>query len=108
MLQNSQATCGAYEWYGDGLNCLRWYLGEVNGINNGELFVSYMKMKDKKGIKWLFPDEAEIQSTKFDQKTLQHINVSYWLTAMIRCETTSETFLKIEKLFKKFEELNFE
>ena len=69
-------------------------------MNNGKVLVSYMKMSDKKGLKWLFPDQAEIQSTKFDQILLQHINVSYLLTAMIRCEVTSETFQKIKKLFK--------
>ena len=82
-----------YVWYDDGLNCLRWYLGVVDGINNGEVLVSCMKVSDKKGLKWLFPDEAEIQCTKF----LRHINVL--VTAMIRCEITSETFQKIEKLF---------
>ena len=77
-------------------------------MNNGKVLVSYMKMSYKKGLKWLFPDQAEIQSTKFDQILLQHINVSYSLTAMIRCEINYETFQKIEKLFKKFEEWNFE
>ena len=86
-----------YVRYDDGLNCLRWYLGVVDGINNGEVLVSCMKVSDKKGLKWLFPDEAEIQCTKFDQILLRHINVL--VTAMIRCEITSETFQKIEKLF---------
>ena len=63
-----------------------------------------MKVSDKKGLKWLFPNEVKIQSTKFDQILLQHINASYSLTAMIRCEINSETFQKTEKLFKKFEE----
>ena len=94
-------------WYNDGLNCLRWHLEEVDAINSGELLISYMKMSDKKGLKWLFPDEAEIQSTKFDQ-ILLHINVSYTLTAMIRWEITSDKLQKIEKLFKKFKEWNFE
>ena len=53
-------------------------------MNNGQVLVSYMKMSDKKGPKWLFPDEAEIQSSKFDQVLLLHINVSYLLTAMIK------------------------
>ena len=94
-------------WYNDGLNCLRWHLEEVDAINSGELLISYMKISDKKGLKWLFPDEAEIQSTKFDQ-ILLHINVSYTLTAMIRWEITSDKLQKIEKLFKKFKEWNFE
>ena len=80
------------------------YLGVVDGMNNGEVIVSYMTMSDKKGLKWLFPDEAEIQSTKFDQILLRHINVCYSLTAMIRCQITSEIFHKIGKLFKRFEE----
>ena len=68
-------------------------------MNNGEILVSYMKISDKKGLKWLFPDDNEIQGTKFDQILLRHINVSFSSTAMIRCGTTSETFQKIEKLF---------
>ena len=57
-----------------------------------------MKMRDKNRWKWLFPDEVEIQRTKFDQILIRHINVSYTLTAKIKCEITSETFRKIEKL----------
>ena len=72
-------------------------------MNSGKVLISSMKMSDKKGLKWLFPDESEIQSTKFDQTLFRHINVSYSLTAMIRCETTSETFQRIEKLFKIYE-----
>ena len=68
-------------------------------MNNGEILVSYMKISDKKGLKWLFPDDNEIQGTKFDQILLRHINVFFSSTAMIRCGTTSETFQKIEKLF---------
>ena len=68
-------------------------------MNNGEILVCYMKISDKKGLKWLFPDDNEIQGTKFDQILLRHINVSFSSTAMIRCGTTSETFQKIEKLF---------
>ena len=45
-------------------------------MNNGEVRVSYMKMRDKNRRKWLFPDEVEIQRTKFDQILLRHINVS--------------------------------
>ena len=32
-------------------------------------------MSDKKELKWLFPDGAEMQSTKFDQILLWRINV---------------------------------
>ena len=42
-----------------------------------------MKMSDKKGLKEQPPDEAEIQSTKFDQILLRYINVSYSLAVMI-------------------------
>ena len=52
-------------------------------MNNGEVIVSYMKRSDKKGLKWLFPDDVEIQSAKVDQILLRHINVSYSLTGMI-------------------------
>ena len=32
-------------------------------MNDGEVLVSYKKISDKKGLKWLFPDEAGVQST---------------------------------------------
>ena len=40
------------------LTSLRWYLGVVDEMNNGEVLVSSIKMSDKKGPKWLFPDET--------------------------------------------------
>ena len=46
-------------WY-DGLHCLRKYLRVADGVNNGEVLVSYMKMRDKKRLKWLLSNEAEI------------------------------------------------
>ena len=69
-------------------------------MNNDEILVSYIKMNEEKGLKWLFPNKAEIQSTKLDQIFLQHINVSYLLTAMIRCELTSEIFRKLRNSLK--------
>ena len=69
-------------WYDDRLNCLRWYLGVADGRNNGEVLVSCIKVSDKKGLKWRFSDEAEIQRTKFDQILLPHLNVL--VTVMIR------------------------
>ena len=61
-------------WYDDGLNCVRWYLGVVDGMNNGEALISYMKVSDKKWLKGLFPAKAEIQSIKCDQIFL-HLSI---------------------------------
>ena len=55
-------------------------------MNNGEALVSHMKISDKNGLKWLFPNEAEIYSIIFHQILLRHINVSYLLIAMKKCE----------------------
>ena len=38
-------------WYDDDLSCLSWYLVEVDGMNNGEVLVSYMEMSGKKELK---------------------------------------------------------
>ena len=53
-------------WCDDGVNCLRWYLVVDDGMNNDYLLISYMEMSDKDGMKRLFLDGDENQSTKFD------------------------------------------
>ena len=59
-------------WYDDYENRLRWYLGVVDDMDGDNVLVSYMKMSDKNGFKWLFPDEAEIHSTNTDRILLRH------------------------------------
>ena len=90
-------------WYDDNKNCLKWYYGVVDGMDGNNVLVSYLKITDKGGLKWLFPDEAEIHSTNTDQILLRHIQVSYSMTAMIRCEIPCETLEKIQLMFTRFE-----
>ena len=49
--------------YDDNDNCLQWYLGVVDHIEENNILVSYMKRSDKKGEKWLFLDESDDQKT---------------------------------------------
>jgi hypothetical protein len=89
-------------WYDDDSNTQRWHLGVVDGTNNAkQLVVSYMKMSDKKGQKWLFPDKADIHVTSVDQINKQHKQLMYSLTAAIRCEITSATLEQINEYFLK-------
>ena len=44
----------AFVWYDDGLNCLRWQLGVVDGTNNGEVLVSFMEMSGMKFLRMEF------------------------------------------------------
>ena len=43
-----------------------------------------MQKTDKKGKKWIFPEEAEIRLTQLDQIIVLNIPVKYSLTAMMR------------------------
>ena len=72
-------------WADDVGNDTNWHLGVVDKYENGELLVSYMKRTDKKGLNWLFPEEAEIHVTHIDQIIARNIPVKYSLTAMMRC-----------------------
>ena len=52
-------------WHDEQNNRLNWYLGVVdNDVGNQDIVnVSYMKRTDKRGLRWLFPEEAEILET---------------------------------------------
>ena len=52
-------------WYNDNLNRLDWHLGVVDSVVNED--VSNMIQTDKKGLKWLFLEEADLQNTKHEQ-----------------------------------------
>ena len=59
-----------------------------------------MKRTDKKGLKWLFPSEAEIYTTKIEQIVVRNIPVRYSLTAVMRFALDEETHTYIENCFK--------
>mgnify|MGYP001801631149 FL=1 len=62
-----------------------------------------MKRSDKKGVKWLFLDESNVQKTDPAQVLLRNIQVSYSLTSMIRCELSKMTFEKVQSLFEEYD-----
>ena len=99
--------CGehlACVWHDENENCLKWYIGVVDGVEDDDsILVSYMHRGDKKGIRWLFPEEAEIVKTHPDQIILRNIQVSYTLTAIIRCELSKVTLETIENIFDKYD-----
>ena len=90
-------------WYDDNDNKHQWHLGVVDGMEGEKVKVSYMKMSDRKGQKWLFPEEADVHSTSPDQIIMRHIPVMYSLTAMIRCEISCETLEQIVACFNKID-----
>ena len=75
----------------------------VDSVEEGRVYVSYMKRSDRKGARWLFPDEADVHESQAEQILLQNLQVSYCLTAMIRCELSTKTLQTISDLFDKCE-----
>ena len=92
-------------WLDDVGDKTNWHLGVVDKFENGELFVSYMKKTDQKGLKWLFPEEAEIHQTKIEQVIARNIQVKYSLTAMMKCILDLNTHKDIDQQYTKF--INF-
>ena len=102
---NNEFQCGEHMvavWHDDKANCLEWYLGVVDSVDEDSVVVSYMKRSDKQGARWLFPDKAEVHKTSPDQILLRNIEVLYSLTAMIICELCKPTLEKIVDLFQKY------
>ena len=98
---DNEFKCGehlACEWH---KNCLQWFLGVVDVVDGEDLYVSYMKRSDKQGLKWLFPEKAVIHQTSTKQVLLRNVPVSYSLTAIIRCEISSQTLIDIQATFDK-------
>ena len=61
--------CGehvASVWFDYDQNSFDWYLGVIDGdsYQDEDIIISYMKRGDKNGCRWLFPETAEILSTK--------------------------------------------
>ena len=48
--------------------------------------ISYLKRTDKVGIQWVFPEDAEVQQTSFEQIMASGFEVKYIQSAIrIRC-----------------------
>ena len=88
-------------WYDDDKCKYTWHLGVVDGMEGERVTVSYMKMSDRKGRNWLFPEEADVHATSIDQIIVRNIQVTYSMTAIIRCEISQETLHHIEACFTK-------
>ena len=92
-------------WFDYDENSFDWYLGVVDGdsYEDEDVTISYMKRSDRNGYRWLFPEQAEILSTKKKMIIKRNITVSYSLTAMIRCIIDNETLKEINESFSKFD-----
>ena len=92
-------------WFDDKKNCLEWHLGVIDSISGykNEIYISNMVKTDKKGLKWLYPEEADIQLTKPDQIIVRNIAFSYFLTSMIRCEISHQTLKEIQTCFDEID-----
>ncbi|XP_066926267.1 uncharacterized protein [Clytia hemisphaerica] len=62
-----------------------WYLGVIDSVDKDCLKVSYFSRKDKAGSQWTFPEEADIQDTKYEQIIKKVEKVAYQCTVRIRC-----------------------
>ena len=51
-------------WYDDNLKCFDWTLGVVDSLVNEDIYVSNMIRTDKRGLKWLFPEDADTKNHK--------------------------------------------
>ena len=65
------------------------------------MVVSHMRRSDRVGRNWLFPEKADVHATGTDQILMRHIQVNYTLTAIIRCQISSETAGQIESELSK-------
>ena len=90
-------------WFNDDESKYEWYLGVVDGMNGEKVRVSHMKRSDRKGLNWLFPEEADVHDASTDQILMRHIQVNYTLTAMIRCVIPCETLDHILECFSKIQ-----
>ena len=90
-------------WYDDVEHKYNWYLGVIEGVNGEKVRVSHMKKSDRKGLNWLFPDEADVHDASTDQILVRHIQVKYTLTAMIRCVISNDTLNNILERFSNIQ-----
>ena len=90
-------------WHDEEQNQLNWFLGVVD-IDVGDaddVNVSYMKRTDKQGLRWLFPEEAEILKTSIKMVLMPNVTISYTLTAM--CQVNRETCISNQESFDNFD-----
>ena len=80
---------------------ITWYLGIVDQIVGDKVYVSYMRKSDKQGLSWLFPEEAEIHDTGWDQIITRNIEIRHSMMAMIRGNISRQTLTQIEQCFDK-------
>ena len=76
----------------------------VEGYENDEYMVSYLKRSDKIGCHWMYPDEADVHITKPEQIIVRNIAVSYRCTSFIRCTIDPSTVELINERYIKFSE----
>ena len=88
-------------WYDNQESRYQWHLGVIDGMDGEKVVVSHMKRSDRVGRNWLFPEKADVHATGTDQILMRHIQVNYTLTAMIRCQISSETVGQIETELSK-------
>ena len=88
-------------WYDDQESRYQWHLGVIDWMDGKKVVVSHMKRSDRVGRNWLFPEKADVHATGTDQILMRHIQVNYTLTAMIRCQISSETVGQIETELSK-------
>lgn len=62
--------------------------------------ISYLKRTDKVGIQWVFPEDAKVQQTSFEQIMASGFEVKYIQSAIrIRC-VVDKTHLQMNYLMK--------
>ena len=75
---------------------ITWHLGIVDQMVGDKVYVLYMRKSDKHGLRWSFPDEAEIHDTSRDQIIGRNIEIRYSMTAIIRGNISRQTLTQIE------------
>ena len=82
----------------------QWYLGVIDDINEGVLFVSYMIRASDRNVDWVFPETAEVFETSFEQIMARRVPVEYQCSVRIRCTISSQEL--ISEFDTKVTELN--
>ena len=80
---------------------ITWYLGIVDQIVGDKVCVIHEKIRQKQGLSWLFPEEAEIHDTGRDQIITRNTEIRHSMMAMIRGNITRQTLTQIEQCFDK-------
>lgn len=79
-------------------------LGVIDSVlDNNQLRISYFIRKDKKGIQWVFPEEADVQDTLPEQILMKVVNVAYHCVSRIRCFIDAQI---VDQINEKVREIN--